>query len=131
MEGAFETVSDPSDPVAMPSLQAWQRPVPLAAMALALVVASLVAGLMVSPAPNSASSDPVRLSLLLPEGMRYTAVNSPARGLAISPDNKQVVFSGVKDGQLQLLRRTLGELSAQPIPGTQGPYVELEIVKQK
>ena len=79
MEGAFETVSDPSDPVAMPSLQAWQRPVPLAAMALALVVASLVAGLMVSPAPNSASSDPVRLSLLLPEGMRYTAVNSPAR----------------------------------------------------
>ena len=56
MEGAFETtVSAPSEPVAASQLQVWQRPIPLALAAVALIAAG---GLAVWTLTRTASSAP-------------------------------------------------------------------------
>ena len=120
LEGAFETlVSTQPDGIVPPALRLWQHPVPLAISVLALVVASLLVGRMLSSAPPAAPpSDPVRLSVMLPEGTEYVNFSSPSRGLAVSEDGRQVVFRGQRDGRRQLFRRSLDDRSVTPIPGT-------------
>jgi Tol biopolymer transport system component len=41
---------------------------------------------------------------------------------AISPDGRSIVFSGVTDGRQQLFLRTLDQLEATPLPGTDEGY---------
>ena len=84
-----------------------------------IVVASALVGSMLSSTRSSAlPSEPVRLSVLLPEGTQYLNFSSPSRSLAVSEDGTQLVFRGVRDGQRQLFRRSLDDRSVDPIPGT-------------
>ncbi len=93
MAGAFETtVRSPSAALVGRPLHVWQRPLPLAVGVVALVVASLlVERTLLSDTPSTAP-EPVRLSVVLPQGLRYTNAASPSHGLAISPDGRQLVF---------------------------------------
>jgi len=93
----------------------WRRAIPI--LVTAIVVAA-VTGAAVwnlrSPAPPTVS----RSRFILPEGHQFT---NPGRLMvAISPDGTQMVY--VANNRLYL--RSLGELEARPIPGTeiaQGP----------
>ncbi|HQR16767.1 MAG TPA: protein kinase [Gemmatimonadales bacterium] len=44
----------------------------------------------------------------------------PLQLTALSPDGNALVFAGARDGQQALFLRRLGELTATPIPGTEG-----------
>ena len=115
--GAFETtVRSPSDALAGRPLHLWQRPLPLAVGVVALVVASLLGRNLLSDTPSTAP-EPVRLSVVLPQGLQYSTASSPGHGLAISPDGRQLVFQGARDGQRSLFRRSLDSRSVEPIPG--------------
>ena len=119
LHGAFNTTAPAPSKGPPPPLRVWQRPAPLAVAVLALVVASVLVGRVLSPVPDTTPpSDPVRLSVLLPEGTRYLNLSTPSRGLAVSDDGTQVVFRGMRDGRRQLFHRSLVDLSIDPIPGT-------------
>ena len=59
----------------------------------------------------------MRLSITPPEGVE---LRSGIRGgSAISPDGKSVVFSGSREGKVQLWIRRLDSLESRPLPGTE------------
>ena len=118
LHGALDTTAPATSPDPAP-LRVWQRPVPLAVAALALVVVSVLVGRVLAPGPDTTPpSDPVRLSIVLPDSAPYVNLSSPSRSLALSGDGTQVVFRGVRDGQRQLFRRSLDDHAVDPIPGT-------------
>ncbi len=121
MQGAFETATDGPEPIEQParSPAMWQRPAPMLTAAVLLVTASLLAGRALAPEPLPTSAV-VRLSVVLPDGVRYTAPGSFARGLAVSSDGTQIVFTGrAGSGPRQLLRRALNGRAVDPLPGTE------------
>ena len=68
MRGTFET-STLASSQAPPTLRAWQRPAPLVVAALVLVAAGALVGRALSPAQETTPpSEPVRLSVVLPDG---------------------------------------------------------------
>jgi len=94
-------------------------PVALAAggVALATLAGGYALGRQASPATHGT---PVMLSVNLPDSM--TAINrccGPAQ--VISPDGRTLVFVGMElGGDGALYRRSLGELTVERIPGTDG-----------
>ena len=93
----------------------WRRAVPVVATAVAaVVVASAIVGtaawMLRPPAP---ASPVTRFAPALGEGQRFTGVNSQT--LAVSPDGTRLVY--VANNQLYL--RSMSDLEARPIPGTQ------------
>ena len=114
MEGAFETTeSAPSEPVSVPELQVWQRPVPAAIIAL-LIATTVGVGLWTAmrPAPRPVA----RMMLTVPPG-EPLYLNFPNTDVAISPDGTHVVYAGTLDGQTQLYVRALDELDPTVLTG--------------
>ena len=122
MEGAFETaVPIPTEPTAVPQLQVWQRPIPLAVAALGLVV---IIGLAVWSATRP--TDPPAESI-----RRFAIDLGPASPIPLgnvhamptwSPDGTRLVYAANLTGTPQLYLRALDELEAHPITGTEGAY---------
>ena len=113
MEGAFETtVSAPSDPGVVPTLQVWQRPLAaLGIVVVAVLLASLAVWSLTRPGPLPAAPV-VRFSV--PLGAEQAFTRTGRHLVALSPDGTQLVYQA--DQQLYL--RRLDQLQATAIPGT-------------
>ena len=117
LEGAFETAVPPTvESVVVPQSAVWRRPVPLA------LAASLLTAVVVGLAAWSLwpSADPPavnRFDYLLPEGQQFGTTRRPI--VAFSPDGRQFVYTTTEG----LYLRSMGELEARVIPGTEGDAV--------
>jgi Tol biopolymer transport system component len=118
---ALEALSDPSGAATQPTLPAapgWRAPV-AAAVAGALLVALGALALMLARRPPSTRTTPVSLQIVLPEGV------TPARSvttanMALSPDGGQLAFVAVSRGRPMLWLRSLKQLEARIVEGTEG-----------
>ena len=112
LEGAFETTV-PGTAAPAPAIQ----PRPLWRRALPVVAAAVVASAMVGAAAWTLKPTPpltvARFAFALGEGQQFTVSNS--QSLAVSPDGTRLVY--VANSQLYL--RSISDLEARPIPGTQ------------
>jgi serine/threonine-protein kinase len=74
--------------------------------------------------PPTATAGLSRLGISLPAASAYDAPPTPGRGVAISPDGRQVVYVGISRTEgpprRMLLRRSLDQLLVTAIPGTEG-----------
>ena len=112
LEGAFETtVRGTAAPA--PAVQ----PRPLFRRALPVVAATVVVSAMVGTAAWTLKPTPpltvTRFAFALGEGQQFTTVNN--QSLAVSPDSTRLVY--VANNQLYL--RSMSDLEARPIPGSQ------------
>jgi serine/threonine-protein kinase len=94
------------------------NPVPVWRRALPVAAAAIVAGAIVGVAawalrPSPPSSPVMRFALTLGESQQFTANNN--QSLAVSPDGTKLVYVA----NIQLYLRSLSDLDARPIPGTQ------------
>jgi eukaryotic-like serine/threonine-protein kinase len=108
LEGAFETAGRQSVPVAQP---VWQRMLPFAVTAMLAILATGLAAWFLWP-----STEPPlvsRFDVVLPQGEQFRSTGRTV--MAISPDGRQFVYNAT--GGLYL--RTMGELPARLIPGTE------------
>ena len=98
----------------VPARTGWRRAIPLVLTAVVAVIitGSAVWNLMRNEPPTLPSRK--RFVITLPETDRII----PA-GIALSPDGKTLVYIGVRDGVRQLYRRSMDQLEAVPIPGTE------------
>ena len=118
MEGAFETaVSAPSEPTVAPKVQVWQRPIPAASAALVVAIVSGLAVWSLNPDTVAAPQLLKRYVIGAPDDV---ILGGTGRGnhLAVSPDGGHLVY--IAGGQLYL--RPMDQLTATPLPGTDGPY---------
>jgi eukaryotic-like serine/threonine-protein kinase len=76
--------------------------------------AAWLAGLRTA-APSAAVS--VNASIALPPGGSFSPFGS---NLALSPDGRLLVYSGIDNGTQRLFLRALDSFEAQPLPGTEG-----------
>ena len=82
--------------------------------AAAVVVAALG---WLRPAPNQAVA---KFVIAFPDSQAIVANNT--NRLTLSPDGRTIVYVGGTGSQSRLLVRRLGDLSATPMPGTEGAY---------
>ena len=104
MKGVFETtVSPPSEPTAAPTLQVWQRPIPLVLAGLALlVIGGLAVWSLTGPTPSPPRVERFTVSPPAPMSL-FLAVNS--HDIAISPDGTRVVYTATGGNPTQLFVR--------------------------
>jgi Tol biopolymer transport system component len=91
-----------------------RRALPWVAGAVACALTALITWTIVRPAPT-ALRPAQRFPITLPATIQITG-GQPA----ISPDGTRIVFSALEGGKRQLYIRTLDQLEAQPIRGTEG-----------
>ena len=122
MEGAFETrVSTRDEPIAVPQLQIWQRPIPLTVAVLGLVILTGL-GVWSAMRPTDPPAPPVRhFALDIGPASPLPGPNLHAMP-AWSPDGTQLVYAANVAGTHQLYLRSLDDLEARPIDGTEGAY---------
>ena len=126
LEGAFETtVIPPSDPAAAPRLQVWQRPIPLAIVALVIsAIAGSAVWALTRPQPIAPR---VGRFAIPPPAPLTVGVSTARRDIAISPDGTRVVYTASGGNPYQLYVRGVDELSDTPlqIPNAQvlSPFV--------
>ncbi len=95
-----------------PQRPLWQRAIPIA---IAAVIASAITGAVAwSIRPSAAPLAVTRFPLVLGEGQQFT--NTGRQLVALSPDGTQIVY--VANQRLYL--RSMRDLEARPIPGTDG-----------
>ena len=98
----------------------WQRPIPLAAMALLTLLIGVVLGFVWNHEEDRLPVPPTvaRFAIHLPEGrsLPWPPAFSP---LGLSPDGTQLVYVGDQDGTRRLYLRPIAELEAEPIRGTE------------
>ena len=80
---------------------------------IAVIVLSLVLGFSGGDRPV------VRSQIAAPEKLQFNFVGDNGGPPVISPDGRNIVFSGRADGKNQLFLRSLDKLKPQPIPGTE------------
>jgi Tol biopolymer transport system component/tRNA A-37 threonylcarbamoyl transferase component Bud32 len=92
----------------------WRR-LTVVFAALTALFAAIAGWALLRPEPHL----PVgRFEVPLPQNLDLQTI--PGAAVALSPDGSQIVFAGTSGGVSQLWRRPLGELTATPIPGTDG-----------
>ena len=125
IEGGFETTaSAPSEPVAVPQLQVWQRPIPAVVAGLALLAVGGFAVWALLGSGTQPSPSPKRFTLTLPDSDRLPVAAGDM--LALSPDSQTLVYVASRDGAIQLFRRPIDQFEATLMPGTEGardPFV--------
>jgi ECF sigma factor len=101
MDGAFETAAAGTTAVAVPRLRVWQRPLPLGAAIVTLIVATgLAVWALTRPEPPRV----VRLTVT-PTGATALNISVFAPALAISPDGTRLAYVGA-GGHQTLTRLT-------------------------
>ncbi len=118
-----DILAAPAAETAAPRTAGWQRALPWGVAVLgALAVGTLV--WFLKPGPPSATHQPARVTISLPPNSRPAFVRGQA-ALAISPDGRQVVYTGLVGATPQLLRRSLESYEVTPISGGEsgsGPF---------
>jgi hypothetical protein len=111
LEGAFEATALPTAQPLAVAQPAWRRALPVAA---SFTIGGLVVGLTaLSLWPAAAPPAVNRFEYLLPEDRQFRNTGRPV--LTISPDGRRFVYNAT--GGLYL--RTMGELAARLVPGTE------------
>ena len=119
MEGAFEpSVGTRDEPVGVPHLQIWQRPIPLAVAALGLVILTGL-GVWSATRPTVPPAESVRrFALNIGQASPIPIANLHAMP-AWSPDGTRLIYAANVAGTHQLYLRTLDDLEPRPIAGTE------------
>ena len=99
----------PTSTLGAPRRAGWRRAMPWVA---GVVVSTMVAGVAVWTVTRPATRPASRFAITLLSG--FTPF--PVALMAISPDGRTLVYAGPD----QLYRRDMGQLSVEPIPGTEG-----------
>ena len=87
--------------------------------ALALASTIVLAWVLVSG--DSALPQPItRSTFRLPDGDRLSSGDRDSTSLALSPDGRELVYIGRRDGVDQLYHRSFDRDEARPLPGTEG-----------
>ena len=121
MEGAFDTAaSTASAPTAAPPLRLWRRPIPAIA-ALGLVITTALAVWSASR-PTAAPAESIRRFALDIGPVSPIPIVAVGAMLAWSPDGTRLVYAANVAGTHQLYLRTLDDLEAHPIAGTENAY---------
>ena len=95
----------------------WKRAIPWGIAVVAVMVAGLALWSLTSPRTNPLAKFVIATSPSAP-----LSNSSTTNELAISPDGRHIVYVGVKESTPQLYMRSLDELEATPIPGTEGVH---------
>jgi hypothetical protein len=102
----------------------WAQRLAWAGLGLALGAGIAAGGLLVFGRPAEPPRQTMRFQSPLPAGWFFRAVGGSGSPLSISRDGRDVVFvarEGEKGNtKVQLFHRHMGELGADPIPGTEG-----------
>ena len=118
MRGAFETAVGTTAASTAPVLHLWQRPLPATLSALSLVILTGL-GVWSATRPTDPPAPPVRrFALDIGPASPIPFVNLHAIP-AWSPDGLHLVYAANIAGTQQLYLRTLDNLEARPIPGTE------------
>ena len=99
----------------------WQQPTRLAVVGLMVLVAGVLLGFLLWNLAYDSQPPPptvTRFSLPLPGDQAIPAQPS----LALSPDGTKLVYAAVRDNTMRLYLRTMDQLEAKPIPGTEHGY---------
>jgi serine/threonine-protein kinase len=99
-----------SKAVEVVKLPLWRRAIPVV---LALIAGGVIAGAAIWNARPAGTLPVTRFSVALPEGQTFT--NQGRQVVAVSPDGAQMVY--VANQRLYL--RSMSDLEARPIPGTE------------
>ena len=108
-----------SGPMAAPMIRSPRRSSERVAWVIAGLALAMVAALLARlPGP---ASGPLRTVITAPSGTRLKVTGDDSGPPAISPDGTQLVFSAIGQGAgARLWLRRMDELSARPLPGTEG-----------
>ena len=87
---------------------------PVLAWGLSILVAAFLAGITVWSVMRPSPRLPTRFAVTLP------ATDLVASGIALPPSGRDLVYIGTRDGVTQLYRRSMNQLEALPIRGTDG-----------
>ena len=96
----------------------WQQPTRLAVVGLMVLVAGVLLGFLLWNLAYDSQPPPptvTRFSLPLPGDQAIPAQPS----LALSPDGTKLVYAAVRDNTMRLYLRTMDQLEAKPIPGSE------------
>lgn len=118
---ALEALSgSASAPVAAAASTDGRRRPRALAWAVPVVMVGALAGYAVRGRPPEPESRVTRTSLVLPPGAPITTVAYPSACLAISPSGSDVVYCAANRGDTRLYVRTLDDLTARPLDGSEG-----------
>ena len=112
--------ADTGEATALPTLRVWQRPVPLAAGVVALLVVAGVTIWNVARLELPPARPLTRSVITLPPGGSVRSIGL-MRHVAMSPDGTRIVYgSGRGNMPRRLYVRALDQLDATPLRGAQG-----------
>ena len=115
MEGVFEPTTPPIGAAAAPDLQVWQRPLPMLLGVLVLLGASATVGWYARPI----SPGPVVRFEIVPPSTEPMLITVSHTDVTITPDGQRNIYTASRDGARHLYIRSLGELEAVALAGTE------------
>ena len=114
MEGVFEPTAPPIGAAAA-HLQVWQRPFPMLLAVLVLLGASATVGWHARPT----SPGPVVRFEIVPPSTEPMLITFSHTDVTITPDGRRIIYTASLDGARHLYIRSLGELEAVALAGTE------------
>jgi serine/threonine protein kinase/Tol biopolymer transport system component len=105
--------------ISKPQPKRWKQVLPWSIAALMTVIA-VIALWKLEYLTSPPEGDITRFALAIPSGQRFASVTGP--GIALSPDGTSLVYTGQGEETRQLYVRKMDQLTASPIPGTEGAY---------
>ena len=92
----------------------WKRAFPWAIAFVIATIAGIAIWISKSPVPQPL------MEFVISPPPDTTLLNNPGLSLAISPDGRRIAYRAGRSGKTQLYLRSLDEVSATPIPGSDG-----------
>jgi serine/threonine-protein kinase len=115
LEGAFETATVSTSEAVAPQPGGWQQALPWVAGLLLAAMSSLAVWTFTRP-PDTLTS---RFTIEPPPGVQFNPWTILTSAYRISPDGRMVAFQGLSENAGQVYLRSLGQLEAVPLRGTE------------